>query len=63
MELSPLLQVTALVAVEMRAAAIDSRLGGNVAPTHNLDECDLACPENFERSSTSSLVNCTGFID
>jgi hypothetical protein len=34
-----------------------------VAPTHNLDECDPACPENFERSSTSSLVNCTGFID
>src|SRR5262249_13074621 len=63
MELSPLLQVTQLVAVALRAAAIDSRLGGSVAPTHNLDECGLACPENFERSSTWSLVNCTGFID
>src|SRR5262245_34704667 len=62
MELSPLLQVTWLAGVAMRAAAIDSRLGVNVAPTHNLDECDLACPENFERSSTSSLVNCTRFI-
>src|SRR6516164_9572723 len=59
MELSPLLQVTPLAAVALRAAAIDSRLGGNVAPTHNLDECDQACPENFERSLTPSLVNCT----
>src|SRR5262245_16772830 len=63
MELSPLLQVTSLAGVAMRAAAIDNRLGVNVAPTHNLDECDLACPENCERSSTSSHVNCTRFID
>src|SRR5262245_18010546 len=53
MALSPLLGHVAAAAPGRSGAAIDRWLGVIVARTHNLGECDLACPENCERSSNS----------
>lgn len=56
--LSPLLEVTSLLsALGLSAAAINSRLGANVAHTLNLDERAGVCPENSERCRLRSASN------